>query len=573
MSNVLTIGKSALNAAQVGIATVGHNIANASTPGYSRQVVVQAAAQAQNFGYGFVGQGANVVGIQRIYNETLAKQVINATATAKASSAYYSNISQINNLLSDSTAGLNPVITSFFSAVSAAAANPSDTATRQTFMSSAQSMINRFNSVNNQLQDMRNSINTQITASVDTINSYASQIAILNDTINKALNSTGNPPNDLMDQRDQLVAKISEQIQTTIIKQDDGSYNVFAGSGMPLVVGTTQYSLYTRASDTDLGRLEVAYGNPASPKILGNETLTGGTLGGVLKFRTDTLDVVQNQIGQLALTLTSQFNAQQSQGLDLNGIAGTNLFNTIQPQVSPSSRNPSTSPLITASFDKTSLVTSSDYSVRYTSGRYVITRLSDNAQMPEPDPDPLAIPWDGTLPVTFNGITIGPGTGTPAEGDYYMVQPTRAAASNLSLNFTDVSKLALADATGGPGNNVNGLLLAKLQTGYFVDGGNTLTQGTVRLGGSDANPVYGTYSRSFSQMVSAVGTKTNELSITSLADATALENATNAMQSESGVNLDEEATDLLRYQQAYQAAGKMMQIASQLFEVLLQMGQ
>lgn len=567
MSNVLTIGKSALNAAQVGIATVGHNIANAATPGYSRQVVVQAAAQAQNFGYGFVGQGANVVGIQRVYNETLAKQVINATATAKASSAYYSNISQINNLLSDSTAGLNPVITSFFSAVSAAAANPSDTATRQTFMSSAQSMINRFNSVNNQLQDMRNSINTQITASVDTINSYASQISILNDTINKALNSTGNPPNDLMDQRDQLVAKISEQIQTTIIKQDDGSYNVFAGSGMPLVVGTTQYSLYTRASDTDLGRLEVAYGNPASPKILSNETLTGGTLGGVLKFRTDTLDVVQNQIGQLALTLTSQFNAQQTQGLDLNGIAGTNLFNTIQPQVSPSSNNPSTSPQITASFDKTSLVTSSDYSVRYTSGNYVITRLSDNTLMPEGNTGGV------TLPQTFNGITIDVGAGTPAEGDYYLVQPTRGAASNLSLNFTDVSKLALADATGGPGNNVNGLLLAKLQTGYFVDGGNTLTQGTVRLGGSDANPVYGTYSRSFSQMVSAVGTKTNELSITSLADATALENATNAMQSESGVNLDEEATDLLRYQQAYQAAGKMMQIASQLFEVLLQMGQ
>lgn len=567
MSNVLTIGKSALNAAQVGIATVGHNIANASTPGYSRQVVVQAAAQAQNFGYGFVGQGANVVGIQRVYNETLAKQVINATSTAKASSAYYSNISQINNLLSDSTAGLNPVITSFFSAVSAAAANPSDTATRQTFMSSAQSMINRFNSVNNQLQDMRNSINTQITASVDSINSYASQISILNDTINKALNSTGNPPNDLMDQRDQLVAKISEQIQTTVIKQDDGSYNVFAGSGMPLVVGTTQYSLYTRASDTDLGRLEVAYGNPASPKILGNETLTGGTLGGVLKFRTDTLDVVQNQIGQLALTLTSQFNAQQTQGLDLNGVAGTNLFNTIQPQVSPSSNNPSTSPQITASFDNTSLVTSSDYSVRYTSGNYVITRLSDNTLMPEGSTGGV------TLPQTFNGITINAGTGTPAEGDYYVVQPTRAAASNLSLNFTDVSKLALADATGGPGNNINGLLLAKLQTGYLEDGATTLTQGTVRLGGSDTDPVYGTYSRSFAQMVSAVGTKTNELSITSLADATALENATNAMQSESGVNLDEEATDLLRYQQAYQAAGKMMQIASQLFEVLLQMGQ
>lgn len=550
MSNVLNIGKSALNAAQIGIATVGHNIANASTEGYNRQVVMQAAAQAQNFGYGYLGQGTNVVGIQRVFNETLSKQVINASATANASSAYYSNISQINGLLSDSTAGLNPVITSFFSAVSAAAANPSDTATRQTLISSAQSMVNRFNAVNTQLDQMRESINTQITASVDAINSYSSQIATLNDTINKAINSTGNTPNDLMDQRDQLVAKLSEQIKTTVIKQDDGSYNVFAGSGMPLVVGTQQYALYTRASDTDPSRVEVAYGNPASPKILSTDTLSGGTLGGVLQFRSETLDPVQNQVGQLAITLATQFNTQQTQGYDLNGVLGTNLFSIGNPTAISSAYNSDPTKAASATITDASLLTGSDYTLKYNSGQYTITRLSDKSIM-----------WQGaSLPATVDGMQIDVNTATPAEGDAYLIKPTQYSAGQLSLAFTNVDKLAMAgSATTGPNDNENGLKLAALQSGA-----------NVRVAGSTTNR---TYAQAFAQMVSAVGTKTNELSITSKADAMALENATAAMQSESGVNLDEEATDLLRYQQAYQAAGKMMQIASQLFEVLLQMGQ
>ncbi|QDC44322.1 flagellar hook-associated protein FlgK [Methylophilus medardicus] len=550
MSNVLSIGKSALNAAQIGIATVGHNISNASTPGYNRQVVVQAAAQAQNFGYGYVGQGTNVVGIQRVFNDTLSKQVINATATSNASGAYYSNISQVNGVLSDSTAGLNPVITSFFSAVSAAAANPSDTATRQTLISSAQSMVNRFNAVNNQLDQMRESINTQITSSVDAINSYSTQIATLNDTITKAVNSTGNTPNDLMDQRDQLVAKLSEQIKTTVIKQDDGSYNVFAGTGMPLVVGTQQYSLYTRASDTDPTRVEVAYGNPASPKILSVDTVSGGTLGGVLQFRSETLDSVQNQVGQLAMTLASQFNAQQTQGYDLNGTLGTNLFSIGGPTAISSAYNTDPTKTASASILDPSLLTNSDYTVKYNSGMYTITRVNDKSIM-----------WQGTaLPATIDGMEVNVNTSSPTEGDSYLIKPTQYAAGKLSMAFTDVDKLALAgSATTGPNDNENGLKLAALQTGA-----------NVRVAGSNTNR---TYTQAFAQMVSAVGTKTNELSITSKADAMALENATSAMQSESGVNLDEEATDLLRYQQAYQAAGKMMQIASQLFEVLLQMGQ
>lgn len=550
MSNILTIGKTALNVAQIGIATTGHNIANASTPGYSRQIIQQSAAEAQNFGYGFVGQGAEVQGVERVYNQTLAKQLLSTTSSSSASSAYYSQISDINGLLSDTEAGLTPVITSFFSSVSAAAANPSDIATRQTMLSSAQSLVNRFETINNRIDDIRNSINGQIEASVSTINSYAEQISKLNTIIDKALSSTGNPPNDLMDQRDLLISKLSEQIKTNVIQQGDGTYNVFVGNGMPLVVGDETYQLYTQTSYTDNNRIEVAYGDPADPKILNGDTLSGGTLGGILQFRSETLDKVQNQIGQLAVTMAAQFNETHAGGYDLNGNTGGNFFSISSPISISSSQNSDQTKTASASIVDYTAVTSSDYSLTYTGGQYVITRLADKATM-----------YQGTtMPQTVDGLQINVSTSSPAEGDAYLIKPTQYAAGNLTMAISNVEEIALAGtATAGESDNTNGLELAALQS-----------KGVVKMLGSSTNR---TYAQAFALMVSGVGTKTNELSITSQADASALEAATAAMQSESGVNLDEEATNLLRYQQAYQAAGKMMQIAGQLFEILLQMGQ
>ena len=550
MSNILNIGKSALNAAQIGIATTGHNIANASTPGYTRQVIVQAAAEAQNFGYGYVGQGTNIVGVQRVYNDTLAKQLLNTTSASNASSAYYSQISEINGLLADSDAGLNPVISQFFSSMSAAAANPSDLATRQTVLSSAQSMVDRFATINTRLNEIRNTLNTQIEGSVSTINSYAKQISDLNVTIDKALSSTGNPPNDLMDQRDLLVSKLSEQIKTNVIKQGDGTYNIFVGNGMPLVVGKESYQLYTQTSYTDTNRTEVAYGDPDNPKIISGDTLPGGILGGILQFRSETLDTVQNQVGQLATTMAMQFNTLHKTGQGLTGNTNNNFFNIDGPISTRSSLNADQSVNASVSITDPSKLTSSNYRVMYTGGQYVVTRLADKYSFPA-----------SSMPFDADGLHIDVSTTTPSEGDEYLITPTRYTAGSMSLNISNVEDIALSSTgtTAGESNNDVGLQMAALQN-----------KGNVSMLGSSTSR---TYAQAFALMVSGVGTKTNELNIISKADASALESATSAMQSESGVNLDEEATDLLRYQQAYQAAGKMMQIASQLFEILLQMGQ
>lgn len=651
-SNILSIGKSALSAAQVGLSTTGHNIANASTPGYSRQVVVQSAAQSQNFGYGYVGQGTEVSAVSRVYNEILAKQVINSQSVSTAIDTYSSQLSSIDNMLSDAAAGLNPALTDFFGSIQDLSANPSDIPTRQTMLSNTQSLVSRFQSTSNRLNEIRDSVNSQLTSTVGLVNSYAKQIASLNDVIDKAVSATGNPPNDLMDQRDQLVVELSKQIKTTVVPQNKGSYNIFVGNGLPLVVGADTYALATTSSPTDPSRLEVAYLSKTKTTVLGVESLPGGTIGGLLQFRAESLDAVQNQVGQIAAVLAETFNTQHAQGLDLNGKPGGALFTLPAPAVSSNSDNTGTA-IISSQIVDARALTSSDYRLQYDGTNYKITRLTDKS-----------VQSFTSLPQTLDGLSFSQASGTVNAGDDFVIRPTLNAATTIKLAITDASKLAVGgpalsassnvaniggatlstpvaassysaspmasplgltyntgipgtltlapssqpvtvtfgatsttypagspvtytsgatisvgglsfaisgtpsngdqftitpNSSNGPGDNRNGLLLAGLQS-----------ESTIPSIGSNSKI---SYSSAFSQLVNNVGNKTRELKVTGASEAKVLEQATAAVQSESGVNLDEEATNLLRYQQAYQAAGKMMQIASQLFDVLLQLGQ
>jgi len=645
-TNIFNIGQSALNAAQVGISTAGHNIANASTAGYSRQVVVQTTAGAQNYGYGYVGQGTEVSTIKRIYNELLAKQVTNTQSNSSRINTYNAEMSKIDNMLADSSAGLSPVLQDFFSSIHDLTANPSDASTRQAMLSTAQSLANRFHSMGERLGEIRDSVNSQLTSSVNLVNSYASQIAELNDIIEKSVSGNGNPPNDLMDQRDQLIAELSKETKTTVVPQSGGSYNVLIGNGLPLVIGINTLSLTTVKSPTDANRLEVAYKSQTNSTILNGDSLAGGTISGLLQFRANSLDGIQNQLGQIAVALTGTFNTQHAQGLDSNGNPGGAFFTMPVPTVAASTANTGTATLSGTITDATA-ITSSNYRLQYDGTNYKITRLSDKS-----------VQSFTSLPQTLDGVTLSATAGMAA-GDDFLIKPTANAATTFNLAISDINKIAMGGYTlsaaansgntgsatistpvtsstyaasplstpfsltyasgtnqltgfpateavtvtsGGttttyaagspvtytsgatisvagmsfvmsgtpantdqftitpnttvsPGNNQNGLLLAGLQNLGTVNNSST------------------SYASAFGQIVSSVGNKTRELQVTGAAEEHALSIVTAAQQSESGVNLDEEATNLLRYQQAYQAAGKMMQIASQLFDVLLSIKQ
>ncbi len=647
-TNILSIGQSALAAAQVGISVTGNNIANASTDGYSREVVIQAPAKAQNFGYGYLGQGVQISTVSRVYNQFLAQQANSAQSASTATNTYASQISQIDNMLSDTNAGLSPAMQSFFNNLNNLSASPGDSATRQAVLSSGQSLVDRFQSIGSNINQLREGVNTQLSNNAALATSYASQIAKLNDSISKAV-ATDNtsPPNDLLDQRDLLVSKLNSVIQANVIKQSDGSYNVFVGNGLPLVVGNKSFGLTTQSSPTDPNRLEIAYVQGSNVSNVGDNSLPGGAIGGLLQFRNNSLDSIQNQLGQIAIGLTQTFNQQQQQGTDINGNPGTNFFNVPNPEVNASSNNTGNA-VITASITDVSKLTSSDYQVKYDGTNYNITKVSDGTTQSF-----------SSLPQTVDGVSISLQSGSMATNDQFLVRPTYDAATSISMAITDISKIAagsssVATAAGTTNTGSGSISSTTLSSGYAsspITSATTLTYNsagstlsgfpaaapvTVTNGSTVTNYAAGStipyiagasysfsgisftmsgtpgngdtfsiapnsaaapgdntnalmlaalqskntmngnsmnYDSVFNQLVSDVANKTNELQVTGTAETTMLNQANAAQQSESGVNLDEEASNLLKYQQAYQAAGKMMQIASQLFSTLLSIGQ
>jgi flagellar hook-associated protein 1 FlgK len=435
MADLSSIGISALTAAQTGLLTTEHNIANASTPGYNRQQIVQAANTPLLTGSGFIGQGVNVSTVTRLYNDFLNTQLLQQQAQSSQLSTYYTQIQQINNVIADPTAGISPSLQNFFSAVSGVANDPSSAAARQTMLSSAQSLSSSFQSLNQLFNSMNTSVNGQIGSSVNNINSYAQQIAAINQNITVAsAGGSGQPPNDLLDQRDQLISQLNQEIKATVIKQTDGSYNVYIGSGQALVVGNQAFALQTVTSPSDPTKVNVSYNARGTSIPMQQSSLQGGNLGGLLAFRDQSLTTTQNALGQLATGLAATFNAQNSLGQDLNGAMGGTFFNMGAPVVNSNSNNAG-SAVVSASIANATALTGSDYTLTYNSANaqpYTLTRLSDNK-----------VTTYASLPQTVDGLTLSV-SGTPSNGDSFLIRPTVNGAQGISVAISDPSQIAAA---------------------------------------------------------------------------------------------------------------------------------
>lgn len=546
-TNILSIGQSALAAAQVGLSTTGHNIANAATPGYSRQVAVQTAALPQEFGFGFLGQGTELATVKRVYSEFLGAQLRSAQTTQSHLHSYHTQIKQIDNLLADPASGLSPALQDFFSGIQSVSTNPASIPARQVALSSAESLAARFQSMAGRLQEIGRGINSQISTSVDVINTYGRQIAQLNDAISRAQGSTGQLPNDLLDQRDQLILDLNKEIKAAVVKQDDGAYNIFIGNGQALVTGVTSFSLTTVASPSNPQKLELAYRMPSGPVMLGDINMVGGKLGGLIQFRSQTLEPTQASLDTLAIGLATTFNDQHRLGQDLNNNLGGNFFNvpTGAAGLSVAISDPR---LIAAAAPVRSTAASTN------TGSGALGMGVVNAP-PPPDAN-----LRQTVTITFTSATTfdvsGTGTGNPTGLSYTpgMTLSYNGWSTTLSGSPMAGDSFNVSANTGGVGDSRNALLLSGLQTANVLGGGTM------------------TYQDAYSQIVSRIGNKTRELDVTSSAAGKLLSEASASLQAGSGVNLDEEASNLLRYQQAYQAAGKVMQIASEMFDVLLSLG-
>ncbi len=645
MAGIYGIGVSALKAAQAGIAATTHNIANANTPGYSRQEIMQTAELPQNTGAGYFGQGANVTSVLRRYDQFLGVQVLEAQTQTSNLTAQFDLAQQVSNLFGDANGGLTPALQDFFSSVNTVSNAPESIAARQTMIGSGQSLVNRLDTFDQRLSQIRDSLNGRMTSSVTSINSYAKQIAALNVNIVELQAKTpGQAPNDLLDQRDLLISQLSQEIRVTTVSQPEGSVDVFIGNGQSLVVGRTVSSLHTVTSTTDPTALDVAYLNNGNSAKIQQSQLQGGNLGAYLDFRQNILDPAVNSLGRIAIGLAETFNQQHQQGIDLKGALGTAFFSSAAPRTTSASSNLGTGAL-TATISDASALTARDYSVQFDGTNYMIFDTTSNALVQSFTEADLTA---GQV-ITGTGITLQL-TGSASVGDSFLVRPTADAAKGMALNITDPSKIAAAspirsnapianigsgvigaatvdttvvpllpldvnlqnsvtvtfidathfnvdDATLGPlavnsvydpavgatlsfngwtakltgSPSANDTFTIQNNINASSDGTNVLKMAELQTANTMVNGTT-SYQGAYGQLISQVGTQTRELDVTSKAQSSMLAQVTKAQQSTSGVNLDEEAANLLKYQQAYQAAAKAMAISQSMFDSLLQLG-
>jgi flagellar hook-associated protein 1 FlgK len=552
MADILSIAQSGLHAAQAGINTTGQNIANVSTPGYSRQVVEQQPSPSVQYGLTSVGQGTNVTGINRIYSEFLAVQANTARTTSSNLATQSAEMQPINNLLTDSSSGLSTAVLDFFNKLQDLSSKPSDTSTRQTVISASQNLVARFNDAQKQLTNVNGGLNIQIKDSVTKINEAASQIASLNQQIAVSQTSRGGSNvNGLLDQRDQVVANLSKQIKLTVNEQD-GNYNVMIGNGVPLVLAFNTYKLETVASKNDPTRLNVAYTPKGGAEVDVSDVLLGGSLGGIFDFRKNILNPTQNTIGQIILAITSDINAVNKTGLKANGIQGGNIFTQPASLATPFTTNSGTGG-INIAITNTNLLTNSDYILEKTGSgdSYSLTRVSDGVDV---------YSNSALATITNAGFSLSIASGAITTGDQFLLRPTYSGASSYSVTAT-ISDIATAAAgtsvqpnpavAPAPGDNSNVLAMLAKQTSLVMNGGLSSYQDT--LGG----------------LISTVGNKSAELKATSAYAEQWQQSSSVAMENYSGINLEEEAANLLRYQQAYQASGTVLQMARQMFDSIL----
>jgi flagellar hook-associated protein 1 FlgK len=630
MTDLLRNGTNSLAAFQRALATTSHNIANVNTEGYSRQRVELSSVEPTRvlngfIGNGFIGNGVRTDDITRLHDQFAMTQVLHSTSAHAQHDTHLMLASRIDNLVANDALSLTPVMNDFFDAIQDVNGNPTSSATREIFIGSTENVASRLKALQSQLDGAQTEVNQRTNAAIEEVNLLANELAELNLTIaSTGLDRNGSHPNDLLDKRDAIIGKISEFTDITTVEQDEGAVNVYIGTGVGLVVGNRANQLRTAEDSLSSNQLKIefSFGNTwqnITPR------LSGGSIGGLLEFESQTLSPSMNQIGLIALQFADSMNAQHAQGVDLNGNLGSDIFTVSEPVAMANDDNTGTGS-VTATFVDVSQVHATEYDILYTGSDFTVTRLSDQSQI------------SSNMPITIDGLEFNL-SGAPAAGDTFRVSPVRRAAATISSMLTDASSVAFSNPLSSSSNVANrtdatisapqvtdisnvslrnpvdiqftsntSYDLVDANNGAVLSAGVTYTPGTpisyngwqadidgepsagdefsvlanTTAQGDNANGLAmaalqtasvmtgdATFNDSYSAMVSRVGGQTKSLQTRSEALDNLRLDAIERQQSVSGVNLDEEAVNLVRYEQAYQASAQIISTADTLFQTVL----
>jgi flagellar hook-associated protein 1 FlgK len=625
MADILKIGLSALLAQQRALATTSNNIANASTPGYSRQRVEYTERPMQRLGDDMVGTGVQITSIRRITDDIIADQLRAASGGFHRSEAFAGLAESLDNLLADGNTGLSVTLQALANALQDLANDPASTAARQAFVSEARNAVSRFDAMDRRLAEIGNEAQSRLSATTGRINTLGAGLAEINRQILNAGVATGrSTPNDLMDQRDRLLEELAQLVRVDTAQQEDGTTSVFIGSGQVLVLGTTSAELAVAPGDFDPAQPRIVL-RGSGPDMDITRSLTGGELGGLLDFNREMLAPARSELGRIAVGLAAQLNTAHRDGMDLYGQLGGDLFSIAAPQSFAATTNTGTGTQTVAIADVSALQPTS-YQLSYNGASYSLLRADNGAS--------VTMTGTGTVadPFVADGLTIVVG-GAPAAGDQFLIKPLEHVAGTLQLLVTDPARVAAASPTRtrsalanvGDGTisagqvvdvtNANLLNVATIEfinaTQYQINGAGTfaytpgadiVVNGTraqisgapaagdrfvieanaggvgdnrnalelvdaLRSGVLDGGNV--TLQGATSNLITGIGARTAESSNQRDAQGLVLDQMRERLESVRGVNLDEEAADMLRFEQIYHAAAQTMAVADSLFNSLL----
>ena len=648
MSGLMSIGKSALTANYAALQTTGNNIANAGTVGYSRQQVELADAPGQSSAAGFFGRGVDVATVSRSYNQYLTGHAVDTGSTAAADAARLDRLTQLETLFPIGASGVGYAAGELLNSFTDLANHPADAGQRRVVLANAQELAGRFSAIGDQLTGLQTGVAQDLKASIASVNSLAQQVAKLNASIVSTRGSVG-APNQLLDERDQLVSQISKLINIKTLPAEDGSLAVMVGGGQSLVLGSAASALSVVPDEFDSAKVQIGLSAGTSMRRLAPDAFVGGSVAGMLKFQNDDLSAARNLMGQMATAISASVNTQQSLGLNLGNpaSAGAAIFSVGAARVLDAAGNAGTASLSLAVSDARQLQ-ASDYALDYDGANYRLTRLADG-QVATGSPFTPAQLSSG---VAVDGLTMQLNAGTPASGDRFVLQAVALAAQNMTTVLSNAQGLAAASpfsASTGTANtgtasvasvlavspSYNGSLTATLNftsnsgafawslpggspasgTGNWTPGnpislngfelrldgvprsGDTVTvrpttavasnNGNARalaglssaglvatLGassGSSANRAM-TITDAYAATLADVGVRVQGSKMAAGISAAVATQAESARSNQSGVNLDEEAAKLIQYQQCYQAASKIIQVAQKVFDTMLQLG-
>lgn len=625
MADIFNTSISGLLAFQRALDTTSHNITNANTVGYTRQLPEFMTRQPQFTGGNWAGSGVDVASINRAYDNFLSGQSRSASSSYNQSSIYATQAERISNLFGNSNTGLTASMQNFVNSLQSVADTPTSMAARQTMLSQAQTLVDRFKSYDASLRSFDSQANAAIGSEANAITSLAQGIAELNSRISNGYAQSGQAPNDLLDQRDRMIDELATHVNVSVVTTDDNSMNVFIGNGQPLVVGDDPATVVATADPYDPTRKRLAIQSSVGSIDITN-SLSGGTLGGILSFRTQMLDPARNTIGQLSIALADVMNQQHNAGMDLNGDLGGDFFAVGGVEVRANANNNGTAGATVTRTDVGALTTR-DYMLVSTAGGWSLQRADTGAVVPMTGTGTVADPF------VADGLSIVV-SGAPSVGDRLLIKPTSGAVNSMQVLINDPSEIAAAvpiAASATAGNQGNATISAgqvlnptnpQLRTAatitfssptqYTISGDPTVytyTPGSdidangwrVQINGTPAagdsfmvrdnsngtgdnrnalllaglmsEPVLNNGTTSMSgaigQFVGDIGVKTNQAQVTRDAQKVVADEAQDAMQAVSGVNLDEEAANLLRYQQAYMAISQMIRVADTVFQSVL----